>query len=239
MGFNMPRILVVDDEQHIVELIKFNLLKEGWTVDTAFDGKNAVKIAEANKPDIIVLDVMLPEFDGIEVCRRLQIREATADIPVIMLSAKSEELDRVLGLEIGADDYMTKPFSPRELIARIKARLRRKVRSEKPDATETERDIMLGNILIKPDRFEAFTDDKKLDLTLKEFELLKLLITNAGRVFTREILLDRVWGYEYLNDTRTVDVHIRHLRQKIEKDPNDPKLIQTIRGVGYKFKVII
>lgn len=232
----MPRILVVDDEQHIVELIKFNLLKEGWTVDTAFDGRNAIKAAEANKPDIIILDVMLPEFDGIEVCRRLQTREETANIPVIMLSAKSEELDRVLGLEIGADDYMTKPFSPRELVARIKARLRRKVKEDLTATKESEKEIKVGNILMKPDRFEAFVDDRKLDLTFKEFELLKILVTNAGKVFTRDFLLDRVWGYEYLSDTRTVDVHIRHLRQKVEKNPNDPKVIQTIRGVGYKFK---
>lgn len=232
----MPRILVVDDEQHIVELIKFNLLKEGWTVDTALDGKFALKSAEANKPDLIILDVMLPELDGIEVCKRLQTREETADIPVIMLSAKSEELDRILGLEIGADDYMTKPFSPRELIARIKARLRKKVREDVSVTTEVNKEIKAGSILIKPDKFEVFADDKKIELTLKEFELLKLLITNAGKVFTRDCLLDRIWGYEYLNDTRTVDVHIRHLRQKVEKNPNEPKFIQTIRGVGYKFK---
>lgn len=237
----MPRVLVVDDEQHILELIKFNLVKEGWIVDTALDGHSALVSAVNNKPDLIILDVMLPEIDGLEVCRRLQAREDTSFIPVIMLSAKSEELDKILGLEMGADDYITKPFSPRELIARIKARLRRRNKSTSienlPKSSLNQgKEIRAGKITMNPEKFEAFVDGNKLELTLKEFELLRLLITNLGKVFTRDFLLERVWGYEYLHDTRTVDVHIRHLRQKIEENPNEPVLIQTIRGVGYKFR---
>lgn len=232
----MPKILMVDDEQNIVELVKFNLVKEGWMIDTAYDGRSALAKAVNNRPDLIVLDVMLPEMDGFEVCRRLLANKETATIPIIMLSARSEEMDRVIGLELGADDYMTKPFSPRELIARIKARLRRKANDPSGAAPKKNPLFRSGHISIDTEKFEITVNNKKQDFTLKEFELLKLLVSNKGKVFTREYLLETIWGYEYSHDTRTVDVHIRHLRQKIEEDPNEPKYIQTIRGVGYKFK---
>ncbi|MHB9094540.1 MAG: response regulator transcription factor [Eubacteriales bacterium] len=231
----MPKILVVDDEQNIVELVKFNLAKERWDVDFALDGPTAVDKAIKNKPDLIILDIMLPEMDGLEVCRKLKANDETAAIPILMLSAKSEEIDKILGLEMGADDYLTKPFSPRELIARIKARLRRKV-EDKRVIVEPYKEIKAGHILMYPDKFEVHVNGVKQDFTLKEFELLQLLITNSGKVFTREFLLQRIWNYEYSQDTRTVDVHIRYLRKKIEDDPSNPKCIETIRGLGYKFK---
>ncbi len=231
----MPKILVVDDERNIVEMIKFNLAKQQWDVEFAFDGHSAVEKAIKEKPDVIILDIMLPGIDGLEVCRQLQANEVTAAIPIIMLSAKTEELDKILGLEMGADDYLTKPFSPRELIARIKARLRRKHEGKK-DINVQNQEIKVDNILMNVERFEVFVNGFKQDLTLKEFELLRLLITNKGKVFTRDYLLDRVWSYESSQDTRTVDVHIRHLRQKIEEDPANPRYIETIRGVGYRFR---
>jgi len=231
----MPRILVVDDEQHIAELIRFNLAKEGWDVQTSLDGRDALERAIEMKPDLVVLDIMLPELDGLEVCRYLKAHQETAGISIIMLSAKSEELDRILGLEIGADDYITKPFSPRELIARIKARLRRKVSHREAPAISQAEELKVGPITMNADKFEVFVDGVRQDFTLKEFELLKLLISNKGIVFTRDYLLDRIWGYACSHDTRTVDVHIRHLRQKIEEDPSHPKNIETVRGVGYKF----
>jgi len=231
----MPKILVVDDEKHIVELIRFNLSKEGWIVESALDGFTALDEAILGHPDIIVLDVMLPEMDGLEVCRRLKANEDTSHIPVIMLSAKSEELDKILGLEIGADDYMTKPFSPREMVARIKARLRRKDTTNGGDREKSEV-IRVNHIVMEPEKFEVYINNVKQEFTFKEFELLKLMMVNRGKVFTREFLLERIWGYEYSYDTRTVDVHIRHLRQKIEIDPAKPGYIETIRGVGYKFR---
>lgn len=234
----MPRILVVDDENYIAELIRFNLAKEGWDVETSFDGRNALERVIEIKPDLVVLDIMLPELDGLEVCRYLKAHQETAGIPIIMLSAKSEELDRILGLEIGADDYMIKPFSPRELIARIKARLRRKVRDQESPAILQVEELKVGSITMNAEKFEVFVNSVKQDLTLKEFELLKLLISNKGKVFTRDYLLERIWGYEYSLDTRTIDVHVRHLRQKIEEDPSHPKNIVTVRGVGYKFRDI-
>lgn len=231
----MPKILVVDDERHIVEMIKFNLAKQQWDVEFAFDGRTAIEKAINEKPDVIILDIMLPEIDGLEVCRQLQANEATASIPIIMVSARTEELDKILGLEMGADDYLTKPFSPRELIARIKARLRRK-NEDKKDVNKNSEEIKIHNITMNVDRFEVFVNGVKQDLTLKEFELLRLLLTNKGKVFTRDYLLDRVWNYDCTQDTRTVDVHIRHLRQKIEEDPANPRYIETIRGVGYRFR---
>jgi len=231
----MPGILVVDDETHIMELIRFNLHKEGFQVSEAGDGYAALKIAETAQPDLIILDIMLPGMDGLEVCRQLRKNDATAGIPIIMLTAKTDELDKVLGLEIGADDYMTKPFSPRELIARVKARLRKfttKVSVEK----DRKNEIVLGHITIKPEKFEVWVNGKKQEFTLKEYELLKLMASNQGKVFTREFLLDQIWGFDYSHDTRTVDVHIRHLRLKIEPDPSNPVYIETIRGIGYKFR---
>ncbi|KXG78465.1 Alkaline phosphatase synthesis transcriptional regulatory protein PhoP [Fervidicola ferrireducens] len=224
------KILVVDDEPFIVELVKFNLESAGYEVITASDGHEALKLIEKEHPDLIILDIMLPGIDGMEICRALRFKRETRDIPVILLTAKTGEIDKVLGLEMGADDYITKPFSPRELVARVRAVLRRtdkKARSEEL--------IKAGPVVIDVDRHEVFVDGKKKDFTPKEFELLKLLASNPGKVFSREYLLENVWGYDYLGDTRTVDVHIRHLRQKIEKNSEDPKYIKTVRGVGYKF----
>ncbi len=230
-----PRILVVDDESHIVELVRFNLEKEGYNVISAQDGLKAYKMAAEYKPDLIVLDVMLPEMDGFEVCRLIQKDSQMSEIPIIMLTARSEEIDKVLGLEIGADDYITKPFSPRELIARVKARLRR-ITARQHNSEITGPVIRINGLIIDPDRFEVIIDGTRLELTPKEFELLRILAKNRGRVLSREFLLENIWGYEYIGDSRTVDVHIRHLRQKLEADSANPGFIETVRGVGYKFK---
>lgn len=223
------RILVVDDEEHIVELIKFNLEKEGCTVFTANSGDVALKIAKDKMPDLILLDLMLPEIDGLEVCKLIRKDENISEIPIIMITAKSEEIDKIVGLEIGADDYITKPFSVREMVARVKAIMRRT--SNKKEVNN----FSFDNIYINFDKHEVKRDGEKIELTLKEFELLEILIKNEGKVVTREFLLDKIWGYEYIGETRTVDVHIRHLRQKIESDDKNPIYIQTIRGIGYKF----
>ncbi len=230
-----PTILIVDDEVHIVELVRFNLEKEGYNVISARDGLKAYQMATRHKPDLIVLDVMLPEMDGFEVCRLIQKDAELSEIPIIMLTARSEEIDKVLGLEIGADDYITKPFSPRELIARVKARLRRMTAKQQKHQIAGDV-IRIEGLVIDPDRFEVTIDGTRLDLTPKEFELLRILAKNRGRVLSREFLLENIWGYEYIGDSRTVDVHIRHLRQKLESDPANPGLIETVRGVGYKFK---
>jgi len=229
------KILVVDDEHHIVELIKFNLEKEGYHVISARDGLQACQAARENKPDLIILDVMLPEMDGFEVCRTIQKDSEIREIPIIMLTARSEEIDKILGLEIGADDYITKPFSPRELLARVKARLRR-LPPKQPEAKESPGVIWVDEMVIDSQRFEVLVNGVRLDLTPKEFELLRLLARSQGRVLTRDYLLENIWGYEFIGDSRTVDVHIRHLRQKIETDPANPKYIETVRGVGYRFK---
>ncbi|MHB8171837.1 MAG: response regulator [Thermincolia bacterium] len=229
----MAKILVVDDEQHIAELVKFNLEKEGYQVICAHSGAEAIDRFKEETPNLIVLDIMLPEMDGLEVCRRLRNLPNGADVPVIMLTAKGEEVDKVLGLEIGADDYMTKPFSPRELVARVKARLRRLAKEEKQPEGQV---LTYGEVVVYPENYEVMVRGRKQDLTPKEFELLKLLLTNRGKVYTRDYLLERIWGYDYYGDTRTVDVHIRHLRQKIEDNPGSPVYIETVRGVGYRFK---
>lgn len=227
----MPLILVVDDEEPIQELLRFNLENEGYRVSVAKDGPGALAMADKENPDLMVLDVMLPGMDGMEVCRRLRQNHRYRDLPVIMLTAKGEEIDKVLGLELGADDYMTKPFSPRELLARIKARLRRSKPGE-----EDHMQIAYGDLRIDLNRFQVWVREENIELTPKEFELLRMLASQPGRVYTRDELLGRVWSYEYVGDTRTVDVHIRHLRQKIEKDPSEPEYIETLRGIGYRFK---
>lgn len=224
------KILVVDDEDHIVELISYNLINSGYKVITANNGIDAVKIAREEKPDLMLLDLMLPGLDGFDVCKSIRNDNETKDISVIMLTAKGEELDKILGLELGADDYITKPFSIRELLARVKAVLRR-IKS----VEESEEVYKSNGILINFDRRDVFILDKKIDLTLKEFELLEILVKNRGKILTRETLLDKIWGYEYVGETRTVDVHIRYLRKKVEVDDKNPKLIETIRGVGYRF----
>lgn len=232
----MPQILVVDDENNIQELLKFSLIKEGYQVLLASDGQQALKHARTEKPDLIILDIMLPEMDGYDVCRTLKANKETANIPVIMLSAKGDVLDKVVGLELGAEDYITKPFSPREVVARVKVHLRRKTRQTGGASLEPPNEIKVNKLLIRPDKYEALLDGVKLDLTPKEFELLHLLAVHPGRVFTRDVLLERIWGYECVRETRTVDVHIRYLRQKIEREPASPDYIETVRGVGYRFK---
>ncbi|MBU3195613.1 response regulator transcription factor [Clostridium algidicarnis] len=223
------KILIVDDEEHIIELLKFNLEKSGYEVLVAMDGNNAISKAKSEIPKLILLDLMLPGMDGYDVCKEIRKDNLTAHIPIIMLTAKGEELDKIIGLELGADDYITKPFSVRELTARVKAVLRR-VNTKPVDVRYS-----FSNITIDFEKHEVIKDLKKIDLTLKEFELLEILIKNKGKVLTREMLLDKIWGYEYIGETRTVDVHIRHLRQKIEDDDKNPKYIETIRGIGYRF----
>lgn len=223
------KVLIVDDEEHIRELIKFNLKKEGYDIEIAINGVEALNIIREIKFDLILLDLMLPEIDGLEVCKEIRRNEETSDIPVMMITAKGEEFDKVLGLELGADDYITKPFSIRELMARVKALLRRS------NFKKEENIIKFGDVVVNFKTREVIKEAQNVELTLKEFELLKLLIKNKGNILTRELLLDKIWGYEYIGETRTVDVHIRHLRKKIESDDKNPQYIQTIRGVGYKF----
>ena len=222
------KILVVDDEDHIVELISYNLINSGYKVITANNGIDAVKLAKEENPRLMLLDLMIPGLDGYDVCKAIRSDNDTKDISVIMLTAKGEELDKILGLELGADDYMTKPFSIRELLARIKAVLRRT-----KSLGGSEEIFKTNGILINFERREVLISDKKIDLTLKEFELLEILVKNRGKILTRETLLDKIWGYEYVGETRTVDVHIRYLRKKIEVDDKNPKFIETIRG--YRF----
>ena len=223
------KVLIVDDEEHIRELIKFNLKKEGYDTEVAVNGTEALKIIREIKFDLILLDLMLPEIDGLEVCKEIRRNEETSDIPVMMITAKGEEFDKVLGLELGADDYITKPFSIRELMARVKALLRRS------NVKKEENIIKFGDVVVNFKTREVTKGTQNVEIKLKEFELLKLLIKNKGNILTRELLLDKIWGYEYIGETRTVDVHIRHLRKKIESDDKNPQYIQTIRGVGYKF----
>ncbi len=233
----MSKILVVDDEKNILELVRFNLEREGYEVLMALDGAHGLELARKEKPDLIVLDVMLPGMNGLEVCQELYRDATTKSIPVIMLSARAEELDRVLGLEMGADDYVTKPFSPRELVARIKARLRRAHdEGEIEDEPAQGARLDFGRLVIDEDRFAVYIDDVKQDFTPKEFELLSFMTRHPGKVLTREQLLEKVWGYDYVGDSRTVDVHIRHIRQKLEFLPEGDQPIETVRGVGYRFK---
>lgn len=227
------KVLVVDDEQSIVTLLKYNIEQAGYQVIVAYDGVQALEKVNEEKPDLVVLDVMLPEMDGIEVCKT--IRSDKNQVPILMLTAKDDEFDRVLGLELGADDYMTKPFSPREVVARVKAILRRVSQIESSQLDEDE-DIILGSIRIRPDYFEVYRNDELLELTPKEFELLLYLIERQGRVITREHMLNSVWNYEFAGDSRIVDVHISHLRDKLEENPKQPQFIKTVRGLGYKLE---
>ncbi len=221
------KILIVDDEPSIQELIRFNLEQSGFETAIAADGFAALEMFESYKPDLIVLDLMLPGKDGYDVCKEIR---RTSNVPIIMLTAKETELERVLGLELGADDYMTKPFSPLELVARIKAVLRRASGQEAQD----ENEYKVGNIHLQVDTREVRVNDQLVELTRKEFDLLHIFMQNVGKVMTREVLLQKVWGYEYEGETRTVDVHIRHLRRKL--GPEGESRIETIHGVGYKLR---
>ena len=227
------KILIVDDEPSIQDLLVFNLEKEGYKTITASDGEEGVSLALSQNPDLILLDVMLPKADGLTVCKR--IRQTMSKVPIIMLSAKGEEIDKILGLEIGADDYMTKPFSIRELIARVKANLRKMDQSDDlSQAGIRSNKVVVGDLKLDLDKFEVEVRGQKVtDLTRREFEVLRYLAQKPGQVVTREDLLEKVWGYEYYGDIRTVDVTIRRIREKIEKNTANPKILITKRGVGY------
>jgi two-component system response regulator VicR len=224
------KILVVDDEKPIADILKFNLQKEGYEVFCAYDGVDALQKVEEHQPDLILLDIMLPLKDGMEVCREVRKKY---DMPIIMLTAKDSEIDKVLGLELGADDYVTKPFSTRELLARVKANMRR---HQQKSALETEietNEITVGSLVIHPDAYSVSKRGEEIELTHREFELLHYLAKHIGQVMTREHLLQTVWGYDYYGDVRTVDVTVRRLREKIEDSPSHPTWIVTRRGVGY------
>ncbi len=225
------RVLIIEDEEHIVELLKFNLENNGYEVIVARDGEEGIEKGKKEMPDLILLDLMLPKIDGIEVCRKLKSYEPTEETPIIMLTAKGGETDKVLGLEIGADDYITKPFSIRELLARVKVVLRR-VKRDVSSATTSKLEI--DGLLIDIEKHEVYCSEKMVQLTFKEFELLRTLAENRGKVLSRNYLLDEIWGYDYYGETRTVDVHVRHLRKKIEEA--GIKYIETVRGIGYKMK---
>ena len=228
------KILIVDDEIAIVDLLKHNLEKEGYSTIEANNGEDAYNIAINEKPDLILLDVMLPIMDGFTVCKKIR---QTLNIPIIMLTAKEDEIDKIVGLELGADDYITKPFSVRELIARIKANLRKVNSDFKEEGIKKENspNISIGVLNLDLEKYEARVRGKVVELTLREFELLKFLVIQQGQVFSREYLLEKVWGYEYFGDIRTVDVTIRRIREKIEEDPSEPELLVTKRGIGYYF----
>ena len=240
-GINKDKtVLIVDDEQAIIDVLKFNLVKEGYKILEAKDGQTGLDMALSEKPDLIMLDIMLPKIDGLTVCKRVK---NSYNIPIILLTAKDTEIDKIVGLELGADDYITKPFSVRELVARVKANIRKAdVRIEdtkednqnqKGEKAKTTKKIIVGELELDLDRFEVKVRNKIIDLTLREFEVLKFLASQPGQVVTREVLLEKVWGYEYYGDIRTVDVTVRRIREKIEADTSVPKILITKRGVGY------
>lgn len=230
----MKKILVVDDEKPISDIVKFNLTKEGYEVVTAYDGEEALRLVDDVVPDLILLDLMLPKMDGLDVCREVRKKY---DMPIIMVTAKDSEIDKILGLELGADDYVTKPFSNRELVARVKANLRRHQTAPIVEQEENEiKELAIGNIVIHPDAYNVTKDGNIIELTHREFELLHYLAKHLGQVMTREHLLQTVWGYDYFGDVRTVDVTVRRLREKIEDNPSHPNWLMTRRGVGYYLK---
>ena len=254
----MKKVLIVDDEQSILTLLEYNLTQAGYEVVTAMDGKIAYKLIKKEAFDFIILDIMLPGMDGMDVCRR--VRQDRIKTPILMLTAKDDEYDKIIGLELGADDYMTKPFSPREVLARIKAIFRRtnnevdledkylstnetheeaKKIQEMNELDEDEAEVVgrVGELEIYSDRYEVKIADKEIDVTPKEFELLLYMATRKGRILSRDQLLSRIWNFDYAGETRIVDVHISHLREKIEKDTKNPEYIKTVRGFGYKFEV--
>jgi two-component system response regulator RegX3 len=225
----MPKIMVVEDEPAIVDALEYGLVAEGFDVVAASDGKRSLELFDRERPDLVVLDLMLPGMSGTEVCKHLR---ATTAVPIIMLTAKDSEIDKVVGLELGADDYMTKPFSMRELAARVRAVLRRGGDWDLPDMGAP---LEVRDVRIDPERHEVNVRGEMVELPPKEFALLELLVRNAGRVMTRDLIIDRIWGADYVGDTKTLDVHIKRIRGRIEADPRNPDLIVTIRGVGYKF----
>jgi two-component system alkaline phosphatase synthesis response regulator PhoP len=228
-----PTVLIVEDEENLLEAVKYNLEKEGYRVFTAGDGERGLEIARKSSPALVILDVMLPKLDGLQVCQLLR-RET--DVPILMLTAKAEEVDRVVGLELGADDYVTKPFGMRELLARVKALLRRSSLSTEKSPDTAFQFLTSGNLEIDVTGYQVRMNGDRLDLKPREFELLRLLVVDKGRALTRDHILDRLWGHDYIGDTRTVDVHIRWLREKIEADPSSPERIITVRGIGYRFQ---
>lgn len=231
----VKKVLVVDDEPAIVTLLQYNLKQAGFVVITAIDGEEGIKKVVEENPDIMILDLMLPKMDGLEVCKKLRVEKIM--IPILMLTAKDDEFDKILGLELGADDYMTKPFSTREVVARVKAILRRNLSIDiEIKEIEKEDKVNIGDLKIFPERFEAYFSGERLEFTLKEFELLVYLAQNKGRVLSREQMLNEIWSCDFDSDTRIVDVHISHLREKIERNPKKPLYIKTIRGVGYKLE---
>jgi len=225
----MPKILVVEDEPSIVDALEYGLSSEGFDVVSATDGETSLRIFDRDRPDLVLLDLMLPGVSGTEVCRRLR---AASNVPIIMVTAKDTEIDKVVGLELGADDYLTKPFSMRELAARVRAVLRRGGTGE---TVEGEPPLEVRGVRIDSERYEVFVRGEPVELPPKEFALLELLLRNAGRVLTRDILIDRIWGADYVGDTKTLDVHVKRLRGRIEEDPHRPQLLVTVRGIGYKF----
>ena len=231
MAEPLPTVLVVEDEESFVDALVVGLKREGFLVKVARDGVEAVDLFDAVRPDLVLLDVMLPKMSGIDVCREIRSRSR---VPIIMVTAKASEIDTVVGLEVGADDYVSKPYRLRELVARMRAVLRRAPRLE--DASSRSPDVLeVGDVRLDPERHEVFVRGDKVSLPLKEFELLEILLANAGRVLTRETLIDRVWGPHYVGDTKTLDVHVKRLRSKVEDMPSAPSRIVTIRGLGYKF----
>ena len=232
MNQNLPKVLVVEDEKSFVEALKVGLDREGFDVKVAEDGLMALELFRTFKPDLILLDVMLPKISGLDVCKEIRTE---SKVPIIMVTAKGEEIDTVVGLEVGADDYVTKPYRLREVVARMRSLIRRSNWSDETEAISEGRVITVSDIQIDIDKYEVKVRNEILDFPLKEFELLLLLLENAGRVLTRDVLIDRVWGFDYVGDTKTLDVHIKRLRSKVEKDPSKPMSIVTVRGVGYKF----
>ena len=232
MKNNAPKILIVEDEPSFVEALQIGLVREGFEVDIAVDGLKAIERFEQYKPDLVILDVMLPKLSGIDVCREIR---SHSRVPIVMVTAKGEEIDTVVGLEIGADDYITKPYRLRELVARMRSLLRRSNWTEDSEAQKEGTRVEEGEISIDLDKHEVQIRNEYVEMPLKEFELLVLLLENADRVLTRDVLIDRIWGFDYVGDTKTLDVHIKRLRSKVEVDPKNPKLIHTVRGVGYTF----
>lgn len=227
------RVLVVDDERPIADILKFNLEREGFEVEVAYDGEEAVAKARQMHFHLVILDIMLPKLDGFSVCREIRAHSA---VPILMLSAKEQEVDKVLGLELGADDYVTKPFSPREMLARVRAILRRMKTVEAQPAAQPDQVLRGGILVLNLTSYDVHKGDVNVELTPREFELLRHLVAHAGQVFSRESLLEEVWGYDYYGDVRTVDVTVRRLREKIEDNPAQPEFIKTKRGIGYYFQ---